>query len=80
VIGYLESQEAIKEAVKAGLGLTVISRKAVEEELKAGVLEGYRLQDLHLKRNFYLVFRKKRILPPLSHAFLQFTLQFFRHR
>jgi DNA-binding transcriptional LysR family regulator len=77
VIGYLESQEAIKEAVKAGLGLTVISRKAVEEELRAGLLEGYRLKDLSLKRNFYLVFRKKRILPPLSHAFLQFTLKFF---
>lgn len=78
VIGYFESQEAIKEAVKAGLGITVISKKAVEEELAAGLLAGYRLEDLPLKRNFYLVFRKKRILPPLSQAFLQFTLNFFK--
>ncbi len=77
VIGYLESQEAIKEAVKAGLGMTVISRKAVEEELKTGLLQGYRLQNIALKRNFYLVFRKKRILPPLNHTFFQFALQFF---
>ena len=34
VFAYLESQEAIKEAVKAGLGLTVISRKAVQDELR----------------------------------------------
>ena len=77
VIGYLESQEAIKEAAKAGLGLTVISKKAVEEELRAGLLKGYRLQDLPLKRNFYIVFRKKSILPPLSLAFFQFALEFF---
>ncbi|RJX29122.1 MAG: LysR family transcriptional regulator [Dethiobacter sp.] len=77
VIGYLESQEALKEAVKAGLGLTVISRKAVEEELRTGVLDGYELQDLPLKRNFYLIFRKKRILPPLSQAFLRFTVKYF---
>jgi DNA-binding transcriptional LysR family regulator len=77
VIGYLESQEAIKEAVKTGLGLTVISRKAVEQELKAGLLAGYRVKDLPLQRNFYLVFRKKRILPPLSDAFLKFAVQFF---
>lgn len=74
IIGYLESQEAIKEAVRAGLGLTVISKKAVEEELKAGVLKGYRLQDLPLKRNFYLIFRKNSTLLPLSRVFFQFTL------
>ena len=77
VIGYFESQEAIKEAVKAGLGVTVISKKAVEKELESGLLVGYKIKGLPLKRNFYLVFRKKRILPPLSQAFLQFTLQFF---
>ena len=58
VLAYLESQEAVKEAVKAGLGLTVISRKAVQDELKAGQIEGYKLLDLEMKRNFYLVFWK----------------------
>ncbi len=78
VSSYIESQEAIKEAVKKGLGLTVISMLAVREELKAKLLEGYRLRDLPLKRNFYLVYRKKRILPPVSRTFLEFTLAYFR--
>jgi DNA-binding transcriptional LysR family regulator len=78
VIAYLESQEAIKEAVKKGLGITVISQKAVEEELEAGTIRGYTLPELKLKRNFYLVFRKKRILPPLSQAFLDYTVNFFQ--
>ncbi len=77
VIAYLESQEAVKEAVKAGLGLTVISRRAAEEELRIGSIEGYNLEELDLKRNFYLIYRKKRVLPPLSHAFLDFTMKHF---
>ncbi len=77
IIAYLEEQEAIKEAVKAGLGVTVISRKAVEDELRAGTLKGYRLQDLDLERSFHLIFRKKRILSPLSKAFFEFTINYF---
>ncbi len=77
IIAYLEGQEAIKEAVKAGLGVTVISRKAVEDELRAGVLKGYHLHDLSLDRSFHLIFRKKRILSPLSKAFFEFTINYF---
>lgn len=77
VIGYLESQEAIKEAAKAGLGITVISQKAVEDELRAGLLKGYKLKNMPLKRAFYLVFRKESVLPPLNKAFFQFTQEYF---
>lgn len=70
VVACLESQEAIKEAVKAGLGVTVISRHAVGEELAAGSLKGYRLPDLRLERDFYLIYRRNLILSPLSRAFL----------
>ncbi len=70
IIAYLESQEAIKEAVKAGLGLSVISRKAVEEEISSGSLKGYRLLDISVERHFYLIYKKNRILTPLSRAFL----------
>ena len=77
VIAYLEDQEAIKESVKAGLGVTVISRMAVEEELRLGTLEGYLLDELELKRSFYLIYRKKRILPPTSQAFIKHVLEYF---
>ena len=70
VIAYLESQEAIKEAVKTGLGVTVISRHAVKDELAAGLLKGYRLAGLGLERSFYLIYHRNRILSPLSRAFL----------
>ncbi len=78
VVGYLESQEAIKEAVKTGLGVTVISRKAVNGELATGLMKGYRLPDLRLERNFYLIYRKNRISPPLSQAFLDHCVNCFK--
>ncbi len=77
VIGYLESQEGIKQAVKAGLGLSVISKKAVEEELSAGTLAGYRLLDINMERHFYLIYKKNRILNPLSRVFLDHCTAYF---
>ena len=70
VIACLESQEAIKEAVKTGLGVTAISRHAVKDELAGGLLKGYRLAGLQLERSFYLIHHRNRILSPLSRAFL----------
>lgn len=77
VIGHLESQEAIKEAVKTGLGVTVISRKAVADELEAALLKAYRLRGISLKRDFYMVFRKQSVLPALNKAFFEFTCDHF---
>ena len=77
VIAFIEGQEAIKEAVKLGLGATVISHKAVEYELGTGLLKGYRLKGLSLDRSFHLIYRKKRIFSPLSKTFLEFTINYF---
>lgn len=78
VIAYMESQEAIKEAVRKGLGATVISIHAVKGELQTGAVEGYRLKDLPMQRSFYLILRKKRALPPLAQMFKDFTLTYFQ--
>lgn len=78
VIAFMESQEAIKEAVRKGLGSTVISIHTVRRELQAGAVEGYRLKDLPMQRSFYLILRKKRALPPLAQVFLDFTINYFR--
>jgi len=77
VIAYLEGQDAIKQAVKVGLGLSVISRKAVEEEIASGTLAAYRLLDINAERHFYLIYKKNRILPTLSQAFLEHCKEYF---
>lgn len=74
VVAYLESQEAIKEAVKIGLGLTVISQRAVQAELSAGQMKGYRLPALQLERNLYLIYRRNSVFSPLCAAFREHCL------
>lgn len=77
VVAYLENQEAIKEAVKVDLGVAVISSRAVQEEVGAGLMKGYRLPGLAVERNFYLIYRNNCIFSPLYQAFLDHCLETF---
>jgi DNA-binding transcriptional LysR family regulator len=63
IAGIFGSSDAIREAVKARLGFSFISRLAVQEELARGVLKQVKLKDIRMKRNFYIVTHKKRTLP-----------------
>lgn len=77
IVAYLENQEAIKEAVKADLGVAVISRRAVQEEVGAGLMKGYRLPRLAVERNLYLIYRNNCVFSPLYQAFLDHCLKTF---
>lgn len=59
----LGSTDAAKQAAKAGLGFTILSKLAVIDELKHKTLKEIRLTDVVLKRQFYFVTHKKRTLP-----------------
>jgi len=58
------SNDAVKQAVKAGLGVSILSRLSVAEELKHKVLKEVRLRNLKLLRSFYVVSHRRRTLPP----------------
>jgi len=69
IVATLGSTSAVKQAVKASLGASVISRIAIQEELANGKLHEIRIKNLKMQRNFYLVRQKKRTLPPQYLAF-----------
>jgi len=52
VVGEMGSTQAIKQAVKAGVGVSLLSRRAVEEECRAGSVWCLRVQDLKISRAF----------------------------
>jgi DNA-binding transcriptional LysR family regulator len=54
----LQHTEAIKSAVKAGLGLGCVSRIALDDEFRAGTLVPCRVPDRDFRRYFYLVLRR----------------------
>jgi len=68
IVARLESTEAVKAAVAAGLGLAAISELAVRQELAAGTLRGFQVKDLDLKRQFYLITHKHKVLSPAAEA------------
>lgn len=72
-----DNQETIKQAVRHGLGVTIISRYVVEDYLQFGLLAVRPLQDLQLTRDFYLVSHAKRVQTPAAKAFRAFVCAFF---
>lgn len=69
------SIEGVKRAVAAGLGIGVISEFAAEKELQFGLLKGFRVADLNLRRQFYIIHHKKRVLSPTAERFREFILE-----
>lgn len=73
IVGEMGSTQAIKQAVKAKVGLSIISRRAVDEECRSGVLWCLRVSDLPIARSFYLATHKERSRSPLAEAFRGFV-------
>jgi len=74
VICEVGSTEAVKAAVRAGLGLAFISNLAVKDELESGSLATARLKGLEVERGFYLIARKESLLSPAAKAFRTIAL------
>jgi DNA-binding transcriptional LysR family regulator len=74
VSGVLDSTDAVKQAVKAGLGVSIVSKLSVDDELRHKILKEIKLTDIEIKRRFYLVTHKKRTLPGLYAAFMEHVL------
>jgi DNA-binding transcriptional LysR family regulator len=67
------STSSVKEGVKAGLGLAFISEKAVEEELKKGLLSQVHIEGIDpILRQFYIVSHRGRTISPIGTHFLRF--------
>jgi len=79
IAGIFGSTDAVKQAVKAGLGVSILSKFSVADELEHKLLEEIKLTDIHMKRNFYIVTHKKRTLPRLYDLFLKHILAETEH-
>jgi DNA-binding transcriptional LysR family regulator len=72
IVGEMGSTQAIKQAVKAGVGVSLMSRRAVEEECRSGLLACLRVKDLKVTRSFHLATHRERSRSPLAEAFRVF--------
>jgi DNA-binding transcriptional LysR family regulator len=74
IAAELGSNTAVKQAVKAGLGVSFVSKRSVLDELGMNVITTLPIKDMAMDRSFYIVRHKKRTLPPLVRQFHQFLL------
>lgn len=70
----LSSNEAIKQAVQAGLGLGIVSIHTVTLELSVGRLVVLPVEDFPIMRHWYIVCRRGKRLSPLAIRFREFAL------
>ncbi|MBE0426012.1 MAG: LysR family transcriptional regulator [Nitrospirae bacterium] len=71
ISGVFGSTDAVKQAVKAGLGISILSKFSVADELKNNILGEIKLLDTQMKRRFYIVTHRKRTLPFVYEKFLE---------
>lgn len=76
VVATLNSMGAIKQAVKLGMGISILPKIAIdatdEEELIT-----INLEDESFDREFYMVYRRNTVLSPIAVEFKKFVLEYF---
>lgn len=68
----LGSSEAVKEAVLAKLGISIISLHAVKRELESGLLVTIPIENYSIERNFYIIYKTRFGLMKHHEVFLDF--------
>lgn len=72
VIMEMGSTEAIKQALVAGLGVSILSKSSILREIQEGLLKEVPIRGLKLERDFYQVYHRYRPLSSISQAFTHF--------
>ena len=68
----LDSTEAIKSAVEAGLGIGFVPRRAIEKELKLGTIAELNIEKLSIERHFSILSLRGAESSGAAGAFLRF--------
>jgi LysR family transcriptional regulator, transcriptional activator of the cysJI operon len=78
VILELENTESIKSAVESGMGISIISKVAVQKELTLQTLKSYTIKDIDLKRSLFYIYNDTNLSLP-SQVFLEFVSEFYQN-
>jgi DNA-binding transcriptional LysR family regulator len=74
ITSFIDSNEMIKKMIELELGVSLISKIAVKNEVDLGLIKTYKIKNLELVRNFYFVHHKHRTLSPVVEAFRDFLI------
>lgn len=69
----LGSTQAVISAVEAGIGIAFVSNLAINKSLTLRLVKVVGIKGLRLRRNFYCIYRKERIVSRLLKEFIAFV-------
>ena len=72
VVAEMGSTEAVRQGIKDGIGVSILSTLAVTEDLDSGALKALSVEGLDLTRGLYITRHRQRSLSPLAAAFVEF--------
>jgi len=72
IVAEMGSTEAIRQGIKADVGISILSECAVVEELATKDLKKVKIHGLSFKRAFYLTVHRQRTQSPLCRTFIDF--------
>lgn len=78
IIARINDQEAIKNMVAKGLGVSIISEMAARNFLSEKLILGFQIPEFASGRSLYLIYRKDYILQPYIRAFLKFLTERYK--
>lgn len=78
IVAEMGSTAAVIQGIKSGVGLSILSSIAVADERMSGTLKALAIDDIDLKRSFYLTRHQLRSLSPAAKAFIEFLKHTFK--
>ena len=70
-VGVYNNSDSIKQAVMAGLGITALSRRIVEREIRDGSLVQLAVPHISFQRNFRIVHHSNKYITPTLELFMK---------
>jgi DNA-binding transcriptional LysR family regulator len=70
VVAEMGTTEAIRQSIKASIGISILSSQAVKDDIAHGSLVQVAIEGVKMIRPFYMVTRKNQTLSPLCTAFI----------
>jgi DNA-binding transcriptional LysR family regulator len=75
IVMELGSTGAVKSAVEAGLGISILSQSSVKHEVTLGLFKVITLENIIFERSFYAIYLSSTLLPISAVSFMTFLRQ-----
>lgn len=78
VVAHMNDPEAIKNSVAAGLGISIVSKKAAQNLIREKRLLSFEFSGYTAGRKFYIIYKKDYIQKPFIRIFINYIRNYYK--